>query len=153
MINVDTLYSRIKDLARKDKGGYLDPEEYNRNLVDSQNLLFEWYAKNLEQGQDVPSNMRIFIERINLQVTSDGLATLPDDFRYVIRVNWRRVTNVPGSEPIVNKLPALPVARSEVNVLLQNKVRQPSIAKSRIFYSPEGDRLHVWPEEAGSIEL
>ena len=152
MINVDTLYSRVKDLARKDKAGYLGPDEFNRHLVDCQTLLFEFYASQLERDQDVPDAMRTFIERKNLPCIA-GLTTIPLDFEHTLRVNWRKVTNVPGGEPVVSYIQALPLHGSEINVTLQNTVRGPNLTKKRVYYKVEATNLHIWPEETGSIEF
>ena len=45
MINVQTLFNRVKDLSRKDKAGYMSSEEFNRNLEEAQSLLMDWFYR------------------------------------------------------------------------------------------------------------
>lgn len=153
MINVDTLYSRIKDLARKDKGGYLAPDEFNRHLVHAQMMLYEYYFSQYEKTQTVPDRLRPFVVLNGYALSSLGKATLPSDYKHTIRGNFLKVTNVPGGEPSVTKIAMIPLRGADVNLTLDSAVRQPNIAEGTVYYRVIAGYWQVYADLGGAVEM
>lgn len=144
MINVDTLYSRIKDLARKDKSGYLTNDEFNRNLVNAQTAIYEYYFSIFEQTQVVPDRMAPFVVQGSFALPASGLVALPSLFKHTLRVNFIKVTNVAGGAPVTSKIEALPIEATEIDLTLSSPVRGPSVANRNIYYRVAGTNLQVF---------
>lgn len=154
MIDVNVIYQRVQDLASKDKGGYLSPQEFNRHLLDAQIMLYEFYFDKFEHYQQIPENMRDFVVPANLALSSSGTAALPLDFQHCIRVRYRKVVNVPGGEPTVEFIEATPIHASEVNLTLSSPVRKPSLSKRRVYFRLANSVLNVYTDvSGGQVEL
>jgi hypothetical protein len=154
VINVDTLYSRIEDLAHKDKAGYLSPTEFNRHLIECQTLLYEYYFAQYEKHQVIPEALRTFVAQETVALTSEGRLALPADYEHALRVEYRRVTNVAGGEPTIALVGAVPIHQSELTLTLSSPVRQPSLTKGLIYYHIGGDELWLYPTSlTGSCQV
>lgn len=87
MIDVQRLYERVKDLSRKDKSGYTDPDEFNRGLQQAEELLMSYYIARTEQTQEVPESLAPFIDyREGIPILSRRYIQRPSDMRYVVEV-------------------------------------------------------------------
>ena len=144
MINVDTLYIRIKDLARKDKGGYLDPDEFNRHLAQAQMVIYEYYFTEYESTQVVPDQMRPFVVLGNIALSASGLAALPADYKHHLRCNFLKIANTPGGQPVTTKIEAIPIEATEINLTISSPVRGPSVTKRNIYYRVAGEYVYVY---------
>lgn len=143
MIPVDRPYERVKDLARKDKSGYTDPDEYNRNLRDVQHQLMSYYISMLETGQPFPENLNPFLKRAEASV-STGIVTRPDDMRYVLEVYCGYLETIDCKTTVVY-YPAADVKAGELGDVLSSAIRKPSLSKP-VFYF-EGGTIRVEPKD------
>jgi len=154
MINVDTLYSRIKDLARKDKAGYLSNDEFNRNLLNAQITIFEYYFEQFESTQVVPDRLAPFVVRGNYVLPASGLVTLPSNYKHHIRANFLKTVNVAGGQPTLTKIPAIPIEGTEINMTLSSPVRGPGISKGNVYYRVANGKVEVYVGGApGGLEF
>lgn len=154
MINVDTLYSRVEDIARKDKAGYLDPEEFNRHLVEAQICLYEYYFQMFEKSQVVTDRLRPFVVQTVLVLPASGLAALPSDYKHHLRGRFIIVTNTLGGEPTYSYIPAIPIEETEINLTLNSPIRKPNIANETVYYRVQSTYLQAYADGMnGQFEL
>ena len=87
MINVQTLFNRVKDLSRKDKAGYMSSEEFNRNLEEDQSLLMDWFYSSFEKNEKTLDSLAPFIKETTLSI-SNQFVSFPSDYRYKLEVGY-----------------------------------------------------------------
>lgn len=153
-ISVESLYQSIRDLARKDKAGYMANDEFNRNLVKAQQVIYDFYFEQFEDTQDVPEELRIFLETKTIS-SAAGLAPLPDDFEHVIRVRIKSPVYASDGCTIdsYSYSYALPINASEISLTQTSSIRKPSVSKSIWRYRTIGVSLQIFPEESYPVEL
>lgn len=148
MIPVDRPYERVKDLARKDKSGYTDPDEYNRNLRDAQHILMSYYLDQLDSRQVFPENLNPFIKRAASIPIANGTWQRPADLRYVIEVFGGHIEAVgdcqTGTSTIVSYYQAHYAKVHEVGDRMTSPIRKPKKTSPLWFY--EGDTIRFEPE-------
>lgn len=148
MIPVDRPYERVKDLARKDKSGYTDPDEYNRNLRDAQNILMSFYLDQLDSRQVFPENLNPFIKRAASVPIANQTLPRPTDLRYVLEVFGGHIETMgdcqTGTSTIVSYYQAHYAKVHEVGNRLTSVIRRPSKKNPMWYY--EGDTIRFEPE-------
>lgn len=149
MIPVDRPYERVKDLSRKDKSGYTDPDEYNRNLREAQHILMSFYLDQLDSRQVFPENLNPFIKRIASVPIANNAITRPTDLRYVLEVyggHWDGFGGCDtGVKPFVSYYQANYAKSHEVGNRKSSAIRKPSKTNPMWYY--EGDTIRLEPED------
>src|SRR5690554_5778717 len=98
MISVKYIYDRVvKDLARKNQTGYSTVDEFNRDLQDSENILFEFYYKVFQATQKVSDALEPFIKERNLVITN-GRVAYPKDHRHPLEMAYLKVISSPDCD-------------------------------------------------------
>lgn len=154
MISVDALYRSIRDLARKDKAGYLSNDEYNRNLKRAQDIVLEFFFNQFEETQEVPEALARFIKTQTISV-QNGLGDLPSDYELILRVTAKKpVYNDGGCEIIsYDESIVTPINASEISLTKTSPIRKPSFERGTARYRTKGVSLQIFPEESIPVEL
>ena len=153
MINVNSLYIRVKDLSQKNRAGYFSVDEYNRHLRDAQNLLFEYYAEEFEEEKEIGDNLRPFIVSVTLPIT-DYFCTMPADYRHKIDLGYRLVLNDEncGVNPSANIYP-IQFYKSEEWINAQSSpIRKGNLAKKLFNCRFVNGKIEV-SEKFGNVEF
>jgi len=154
MILVDSLYRSIRDLARKDKAGYMSNDEYNRNLKRAQDIVLEFYFNQFEETQEVPEALARFIKTQTISV-QNGLGALPTDYELILRVTAKSPIYNGGGCDIIgyNEFAAMPINASEIGLTKTSAIRRPSLDRGTARYRTKGLSLQLFPEESIPVEL
>ena len=127
MINVQTVFDRVKDLSRKDKAGYLSSEEFNRNLGEAQSILMDWYFRRFEDNEKTLDSLAPFIKETNISISSQ-FATFPSDYRYKLEMGYNFVLNgCDGAAPSLDVKGMQHLKSGEVLKTLSSAIRKPYI--------------------------
>jgi hypothetical protein len=149
MISVDRPYERVKDLSRKDKSGYTDPDEYNRHLRDVQHILMSYYISVLEATQAIPENLNPFIGRAQ-QPVIEGVVTRPADMRYHLEVfAGHAVTE--DCKTRIEYHQAHYAGGGEVGKRRASAIRRPGLTNP-MFYFEDGT-IRVEPEQISHVTI
>lgn len=151
MIDVQQLFLNVQSLALKDKGGYMDPDEFNRFMLQSQQLLYGFYFDQFERHQKIPEALRYFVVLDSLPLSSLGAAALPDDFQHCISAYYGLITNVAGGEPTVTYYETTPLHASEVALTLSSAVRSPSLARRRLYHRVISGEVQLYTDRDGGL--
>lgn len=149
MIPVNRPYERIRDLSRKDKSGYTDPDEYNRNLRDAQQILMSYYLSLLGKTQHVPESLQPFITRSfePEDVLEGQYFFRPYDLRYTLEV-YVQMTQALGCDTDLSWLVCEPIGADKVGSSELSPIRRATNAAPRYYY--EGDSIYLLPENTWS---
>lgn len=155
MIPVDRPYERVKDLSRKDKSGYTDPDEYNRNLREAQHILMSFYLDQLDSRQVFPENLNPFIKSAaSVQIANQTLPR-PTDLRYVLEVygGFPEQVGDCGStgHTIISYYQANYAKSHEVGTRKSSPIRKPSKTNPMWYY--EGDAIKLEPGDISHVTL
>ena len=89
MITLDNIFYRVADLLGKDQyGKYVNPRNFNQNLIWCNLQLMDKYIKEFEATREVSTNLRPFFKTLGtpedpkLVLDSRGRALMPDDYYY-----------------------------------------------------------------------
>lgn len=135
MINVDEVFKTVKDLASKDKAGYVSTGEFNRMSLIAENILWDYYTLLHEKNSSIAESMRPFIAEKALPL-SNGKATIPGDYGHRLNFWFNQATNgACGDGPSFSRLAAKYLERSELSGTLQSSIRRPSLLKGNIYWT------------------
>jgi len=88
MIDVKYIFDRVnKDLAQKNHSGYNSVSEFNNNLRDSENMLYQFYLKQFETSQLIADALDPFVKESKFSIVS-GYVTKPLKFRHPIDLRY-----------------------------------------------------------------
>ena len=85
MIPVRRIFLRVNELSRKDRGGYVDVENFNRNLNDVQDVLLNYYFKMYETSKEVSDAISPFVVSTVLNVRG-GRVAKPSNYRNCLSI-------------------------------------------------------------------
>lgn len=153
MINVNSLYIRVKDLSQKNRAGYFSVDEYNRHLQDAVNLLFEYYAADFEKTSGIIDNLSPFIKKETLSI-SGGFCDLPSNYRHFLSAAYRNVVNSEncGENPTVTIIPMDYRATDEWDDANMSPIRKPRLSNKVVAYRFVNNKIEV-SEQNGAMQL
>lgn len=144
MISVQQIYLRLNDLLKKETGGFMSNDAFNRLVNEVQKVLFLYWSKKFEESQEVVDALQPFITEQVLQIV-DGLVGYPPDYRRLSSVWYRYVVNS-GTEPETREWLLDSVAKNED----VRGYRRPLLGKPQTYrYEQLSDSLRVMPVAAG----
>ena len=92
MINVDSFKQRVQDLLRKGgKGGFISPDEFNRDLIAVQNVYMDYVLSKFDSSQEWINALSPFVVETQLPVINQYV-TIPDDYRQRLEVGNRQIS-------------------------------------------------------------
>src|SRR4051812_22888675 len=93
MVNVNYIFTRVNDsLTRKNQAGYASVADFNGDLRDTENILFEFYYKDFEINQKISDAISVFIEEPPAGFAIvNGYVAYPPDYRHPIEMVYRLV--------------------------------------------------------------
>lgn len=152
MIPIERVYLRINnDLARKGKAGYSSSDEFNRDVRDCQNLLFEFYAAKYDQSQAVKDSLAPFFTQADIAIGS-GVVAFPSGYRHLLMASFLDIQNVAGSAKITVR-PMQWLSTNEVGLTLASAIRKP-VYPGRLAFEQISTGIKVYPETlSGSCRL
>lgn len=147
------LFNRVNlDLARKDRGGYTNSEEFNRSLHDAQSDLAEYYYMKFEIEQKVPDALIFLIKTTFLPIVS-GVAALPDNYRHRLAIYYRFLK----SDNCTLKDTRYPLRHrnlDQIDEALNSPIRKASLEKRRFYHYQANGQINVLPKTlTGNVEL
>ena len=153
MINVNTLYIRVKDLSQKNRAGYFSVDEYNRHLQDALNLLFEYYAEDFEKTGKIIDNLQPFIKKASQTITN-YFCSFPSDYRHFLSLAYRNVTNSEncGENPTVDVIGMDYRATDEWDDANDSPIRKPNILKRIVAYRFINGQIET-SQERGVVQV
>lgn len=153
MINVNTLYIRVKDLSQKNRAGYFSVDEYNRHLQDALNLLFEYYAEDFEKTSKIVDNLQPFIKKADQAITN-YYCDFPSDYRHFLSLAYRNVTNAAdcGENPTVDVISMDYRATDEWDDANDSPIRKPNILKRKVAYRFINGQIET-SQERGTVQI
>ena len=79
MVNIDTVYQKVLNLANKEQRGYITPQEFNLFANQAQKEIFEQYFYDTNMARKIPGNNTVYAdvddmleEKIQIFEKSDG---------------------------------------------------------------------------------
>jgi len=153
MINVNSLYIRIKDLSQKNRAGYFSVDEYNRHLQDALNLLFEYYAQDFEKTGKIIDSLQPFIKKTDLAITN-SFCSFPSDYRHFLSLAYRYVVNSDtcGTSPTVDLIGMDYRATDEWDDANDSPIRKPNILKGVVAYRFVNGQIET-SQERGQVVM
>lgn len=153
MINVDTIFLSLRDLSKKDKGGYLSSDEFNRMCPMVEGALFLWYFDQYEKTQSFPEALQPFIvPSVQINVAG-GFAPYPANLAHKIEVHALRITPSPGAEPVIEPIMSRYLHALEVGETLRSSIRRPDLSKGKAYHTLLPDGVQVFPYSTPAITL
>lgn len=158
MISVEFIFNRVRDLARKDKSGYMSDLEFNRNLNETQHILLDYYYERFGDGQYGQDSINPFLKELLLPITN-GFVDFPDDYRHRVEVGNVHVENVYTADckvnnPKVEEYPLLYLHPDEERQTMASAIRRPSKEKKLIYHTFVNNRIKILPKTiVGNIAL
>lgn len=147
MISIERLYKRvIKDLARKNQTGYSSSEEFNRDLQDSENILYEFYYREFQQTQKVSDALEPFVKEKNLVINS-GVVAYPKDHRHPLEMSYLKAVNQDCGKPKYTEVPMDYLNANEERETMMSAIRKPSIEDNLMYYTQVNKALKILPKE------
>ncbi len=151
MINVDTLYNRISDLVLKDKSGYIDNTEFNRLMVTTQELVYDYEYAQYERKQAVSDALAGFVKTQQSTMTLGNAGARPSDYRHDLRNATVKLTQMISGVPTVVAKTCTYLHQDEINLTLDSVLRAPSV--ERFYYHFENGVQRVLPAISGYFVL
>lgn len=111
MISVQYIFKRVNDaLSRKNQAGYSSTEDFNGDLRDTENILYEFYFKDYEINQKIADALSVFLiePEVGFPIVN-GYVFYPKDYRH------------PNEMVYLYKL-SKPDCTSEIKEILMHKV-------------------------------
>lgn len=155
MINVNSLYIRIKDLSQKNRAGYFSVDEYNRHLQDALNLLFEYYAEDFEKTGNIIDNLQPFIKKTDPPLTiTNSYCPFPADYRHFLALAYRNVVNSEdcGENPTIDEIGMDYRATDEWDDAKNSPIRKPDITKRIVAYRFINGQIET-SQERGTVAM
>ncbi len=185
-INIDEVYRFVQFVANKEQSGFVKPSEFNLAVDRAQMQLFmERYNNPAEyqpgrpiprvayqQSQKISDDLRMFIKRLVLPITSDGMMQYPSDYIHFSKathsyVELRDVTKEPvtgncstcasditvvtQSSTFEKIVGVKPVDDSELNGILSSSIVAPSNEYPILAFFEDG--IQFYPKGLGDAEL
>lgn len=162
MINVRTLFERIRDLSRKDKAGYMSADEFNRDLSEAQTLLMDYYYQLFEKSQKGLDCLAPFMKEVFVPIVGQ-FADFPADYRHKLELGYAYTANVhldnctPGT-PTVDVKDMQHLKAGEVLKTTSSPIRKPKInvndGSGKLAYEFVNNKIKVYPKELnGYLQL
>jgi hypothetical protein len=148
VISVERIYQRVvKDIARKGQTGYSSSDEFNRDLRDSENILYEFYYKNFQETQKVSDALEPFVKEKPI-VISSGKVAYPSDHRHPLEMSYLKAVNSEEcAEPTYTEVAMDYLNANEERDTMNSAIRRPSIAKDLLYYTQVNKAMKVLPKE------
>ena len=145
MISVQFIYDRVvKDLARKNQSGYTSTDEFNRDLIDSENVLYEYYYLKFQESQKISDALMPFLVEARLSINS-GFVSYPSDHRHPLEMSYLKVVNDGCDKPTEVQVPMDYLNANEERETLISYIRKPSLEKDVMYYLQVNKKLKVHP--------
>jgi len=147
MIPVNDIFTQVKELAAKDKAGYIDSNEFTRMSKLAELMLWSFYCHQYELDSCVPESMRVFIAEAALALNDRGQFLIPSDHGHRLQFWFQKVNNhACGDEPAITKVGIKYLEKAEEWATMQTSIRTPNLAKSRLYWTyVTGDKVQVYP--------
>jgi len=153
MINVEEVFKDCRRLLSKDKAGYFSSDEFNRFSIMAEQTLFRFYLKHFEEHGLFADTMRQFNELSVLGLDANDRFSLPSDMARRGILWWKKLTNVPGGSPSVERVKIQYLEKEELQDTLDSAIRKPDVTKNRLYFSYVDGKAQVWPSISGPVEL
>ena len=146
MVSVLRIYERVaKDLSRKNQTGYSTVGEFNRDLRDSENILYEFYYKEFQETQKVSDALEPFIKEKTLTI-GGGKVAYPTDHRHPLEMSYLKIVNDPSClKPEYTEVPMDYLNTNEERETMISAIRRPSIEKNLFYYTQVNRSLKILP--------
>lgn len=145
MIAVDRIHKRVQDLSAKNRAGYISADEFNRNLRDSENLLFAWYWNRYQESKSVEASLNPFLEE-KRKLVSNSFSDHPTDLRYLLHI-FASVVDQSCEKVTEQLVPCDQLLATEVSQTLSSVIRRPSLENRLFRYENYSGRIKVHPTE------
>jgi len=146
MISVKYIHDRVENhLARKYQAGYNSVDEFNGNLRDSENLLFEYYYKQFETTQKIVDALSPFLVE-KTQNISNGYVEYPSDYRHELELSYLMVQSKDDcTDPEMEEKPMIKLSANEERDTMGSTIRKPSLEKGLLYWIPVNNKIRVRP--------
>jgi len=147
MISVNNLYLRVNnDLARKSKGGYSANDEFNRDMVDAQELIYSYYYGLFEVNGRTMDSLSNFVQETEFNV--NGSFPYPDDYRHKIDAKYVSYASASECGSPVSEIETVIkyINADEEYDLMSSAIRRPSLEKKRLYYTQYGNAFRLLPK-------
>lgn len=154
MINVDYIFKRVNDsLSKKNQAGYSSVEDFNGDLHDSENILFEFFYKDYERTQKISDALSPFLVEKDFPVNS-GYVAYPDDYRHPLEMVYNMVLSGKDCESSAQEILMHKLQSNEERDTMASFIRKPSIEKKLIYFVQLADKFRIRPMELkGSVRF
>lgn len=143
MISVQSLWLTIRDLTRKENiGGYLQNDEFNRQINLCQDILFDHYYDHKNESEARQS--LTYFESSALISKSSGVYQLPANYKKKMEAAL-----VVNSQYYPVHFPA----RDELLMSLSSAVRGPSIERKVVVGKIREADIQIWPDTNNQLFL
>lgn len=149
MISVQSIYKRVQDLSRKDKGGYMSKDEFNRDLNETQHVLMDYYYDRFAKQQYHVDSLAPFTKENHLLITN-GFCDYPDDYRHRVEIAYAIIENVYNndctvSNPTQEEVSCRYLHPDEERLTITSAIRKPSLVKGRLYHTFVNNKIKVLP--------
>lgn len=149
MINVEEIFKSVKELARKDKAGYVDSSEFNRMSYTAEMILFKYYLSSNESMAEVGESLSAFIKEATLPLDAFGRATVPSDFAHRLNVYFKKAKSgaTCADDTTFEEIWAKYLEQSEIGLTISSPLRRPYLSKNRIYWTFGKDgKIQMYPK-------
>lgn len=152
-IDIKNLFDRVNvDLARKDRAGYTNSEEFNRSLHDAQSDLAEYYYMRFEKEQKIPDALTFLVKSTLLSIAT-GAVQLPADYRHRLAIYYRYLKS-DNCTPEDTRYPLRHRNLDQIDEALNSPIRKASLEKKRFYHYQSDGKIYVLPKSlTGMVEL
>lgn len=147
-IKVKYLFTRVNEqLARKGHNGYSSADDFNGDLEDSENILYEYYYDIYERTQKIADALKPFIFEKEMPIVN-GYVEYPDDFRHPDEMVYPFVKSSPSCDnPTRIEMPMDKLQTNEERDVMMSDIRKPSLEKGLLYWTQVNDKIRVRPIE------
>lgn len=153
MISVQLIYERLNDLSSQYHTGYLDADEFNRNINAAQEVLFQFYYRKFEEDRIVAQSLVPFLKE-EIMTLEDSRIIFPYEFRYEVDFSYLTYTNPEcGSTSEPRHIPFNSIGIGNESEARSSHLRRPSLDTGYLAYTRGDGFLKTIGVTSGSIFL
>jgi hypothetical protein len=154
MTRVEYIHDRVKDISKKNQAGYSSNDEFNRDLRESENMVFEFYYKIFEKTQKISDALSPFIDEKLLPI-NNGYVTYPADFRHPAEMVYKYIISAPNCDkPVTKEILMEKLQVNEERLTMDSYIRKPSLSKELLYWTQVSKKIRVRPSDlTGSVLL
>ena len=147
MISVEYIFKRVNDaLSRKNQAGYSSVSDFNGDLRDTENILYEFYYKDYEVNQKISDALAVFIKESDLPI-KNGYVSIPTDYRHPLEMAYKYALSKEDCTSTMEEVLMDKLQSNEERDTLASAIRKPSLENKLLYWVQMSDKFRIRPME------